>query len=88
MESVRDRFAAELSTYAAGLAKWLEAGHDGEWVVILKEEAVGPFKTHGDAWRGGIERFGVPGFMIQQIDGDPRPMIITPIFWKRPSQAS
>ena len=85
---MRDRFAAELATYATGLAKWLEDGHDREWIVILRDATVGPFKGHGDAWRGGIERFGAPGFMIKQIDADPRPIIITPICWNLPSQDS
>jgi hypothetical protein len=62
----KERFAEELEAFEARRADLL-SGHEREWVVVHKDIVVGPFKTSEEAWREGVDRFGLGTFMLRRV---------------------
>ena len=56
----------ELETYHQKLPELL--GDEGKWVVIHQNEVAGIFETYVDALRQGYEQFGMPPFLVKQIN--------------------
>ena len=82
----RDRFAAELATFAARKAAWIDSGGEGRWVAIRGERPEGPFETYREVWRAGVERLGEPGtFMVKRVEREERPIVISHVRWKSQS---
>jgi len=82
MAAIRERFAQELRTYAAELPAWLAAGRNGQWVAILRSQFVGPFTAYADAWAAGLQTFAHPGFLVQRIQAEERPVLFSHVRWR------
>lgn len=63
MEQILER---ELNTYEKQREQLL-ANHEGMFVLIHADEAVGVFESQADAIAQGYERFGNVPFLVRQI---------------------
>ncbi len=50
----------------------LERNHDGEWVVIYKDEFVGTFESFESAGDEAARRFGRGPYLIRKIGAPPQ----------------
>lgn len=53
------------------MAKELEAGHAGEWVLIHDQSLVGTFSAFEIAAQAAVERFGRGPYLIRQVGAPP-----------------
>jgi hypothetical protein len=60
--------ATEIAVYLCELARLLEEGEAGRFVVIQGEHVLGTWDTYRDALQYGYERCGDHPFMAQRID--------------------
>ena len=50
---------------------------EGQYVVIVGDELIGPLETDEEAERAGYERFGLGPLYIQQLLTDEAPALVT-----------
>lgn len=69
----------EIAVFDANLSSWMDAGHEGKWVVIKHEEVVGIYNSDSDAYKAAVERFGTGAeFLLRRIKRT-RPTLLAPI---------
>jgi len=60
-------FDQELKVFEQHRAEWSNS-HAGEYVAIQDETIAGFFTSYADAFRAGLQRFGVRrGFLVKQV---------------------
>ncbi len=61
-------FSVELEVFQKHREEWLRS-HPGEFVAIQEDViAEGFFETYGEAFKAGLQRFGVrKGFLVKQV---------------------
>jgi hypothetical protein len=70
-------FDRERATYERHKADLLKKA-EGQWVVIVGDEMVGPIKSGQEAERAGYKRFGLGPLYIKQILAQEPPPIVLP----------
>jgi hypothetical protein len=61
-----EAIAEEFATYRAHLSEMV-AEHDGEFVLIKRDEIVGFFPDVSSAFREGRRRFGIVPMLVKRI---------------------
>ncbi|MBL8794432.1 MAG: hypothetical protein JNM56_11040 [Planctomycetia bacterium] len=68
----RSQLATEWNYYLTQVARLLAEGHEGRWVLIVREEVVGVYDTYPAAYRIYNERFaGKPVLLHQVLEREP-----------------
>ena len=66
-EREQNRLSVELGYYAAHKAEWLRT-HCGKYVVVQETKLLGFFSSWEQAFRSGVEAFGVRrDFLVKQV---------------------
>jgi hypothetical protein len=60
-------FSAELKVFEQHRKEWSNS-HPGDYVAIQDDVIAGFFSTYADAFRAGLQKFGVRrGFLVKQV---------------------
>ena len=65
-------FDRERATYERHKPELLKTA-EGQWVVIVGDELIGPMENGEDAERAGYERFGLGPLYLKQVLAEHRP---------------
>ena len=77
METAREHFRRELTTFDARKSEWIAEGHRGKWVAILGDDFVGFFRGSRDAWNAGTARWGRSRFMMREVLEHQEPIVVS-----------
>ncbi len=81
MREVDPQFRVELETFESRRSEWLTAGYKGKWFAVRGTDVTGPFTRFADAWAAGAELFGADHLLVDRVQEQDRPVLVSRIQW-------